>query len=138
MGKKKPDRTIAATDGPAQLYLFVEIASFTDDWADLKLAMINFGHWRMRLHATPLEHPLSLAQAVPEKFAFPTSSLGREKAATIVFYTPFYHSMARFCSWLHGPNRSARTWSRRTTKRSERSSRAFSHGWTRGGICERC
>jgi hypothetical protein len=38
VAKKKPDRTIASeVGGPAQLYLFVELASFTEDWADLKL-----------------------------------------------------------------------------------------------------
>ena len=38
MAKKKPDRAIyAGTSGPAQLYRFVDVASFTEDWADLKL-----------------------------------------------------------------------------------------------------
>ncbi len=38
MAKKKLDRTIASeVGGPPELYLFVEIASFTDDWADLEL-----------------------------------------------------------------------------------------------------
>ena len=36
MAKKKPDRTISSgAGGPEQLYLFVEVASFTEDWADL-------------------------------------------------------------------------------------------------------
>ena len=36
MAKKKPDRTISSgAGGPAQLYLFVDVASFTEDWADL-------------------------------------------------------------------------------------------------------
>ena len=38
MARKKPDRTISSgIGGPAQLYLFVELASFTEDWADLRL-----------------------------------------------------------------------------------------------------
>ena len=38
MAKKKSDRTIfSGAGGPAQLYLFVEIASFTENWSDLKL-----------------------------------------------------------------------------------------------------
>ena len=38
MAKKKPDRTISSgAGGPAQLYLFIEVASFTEDWANLKL-----------------------------------------------------------------------------------------------------
>jgi hypothetical protein len=38
VAKKKPDRTISSgIEGPAQLNLFVELASFTDDWADSNL-----------------------------------------------------------------------------------------------------
>ncbi len=38
VARKKPDRTISSgAGGPAQLYLFVDVASFTEDWADLKL-----------------------------------------------------------------------------------------------------
>ena len=38
MVNRKPDRTIIpGVDGPTQLYLFIEVASFTEDWADLKL-----------------------------------------------------------------------------------------------------
>ena len=38
MAKKKQDRTIhSGANGPAQLYLFVEVASFTEDWANLNL-----------------------------------------------------------------------------------------------------
>jgi mRNA-degrading endonuclease RelE of RelBE toxin-antitoxin system len=34
---KKPDRAIhSGGTGPAQLYLFIDVASFTEDWADLK------------------------------------------------------------------------------------------------------
>jgi mRNA-degrading endonuclease RelE of RelBE toxin-antitoxin system len=39
MVKKKPDRTVTSGNGrPAQLCIFfVEVASFTEDWADLRL-----------------------------------------------------------------------------------------------------
>ena len=38
MGKKKLDRTISSgVGGPARLYHFVELASFTEDWAELNL-----------------------------------------------------------------------------------------------------
>jgi mRNA-degrading endonuclease RelE of RelBE toxin-antitoxin system len=39
VAKKKPERAIHSGPGggPAQLYLFVEVASFTEDWAALKL-----------------------------------------------------------------------------------------------------
>jgi hypothetical protein len=38
VAKKKPDRAgYSRADAPAQLYHFVDIASFTKDWADLKL-----------------------------------------------------------------------------------------------------
>jgi mRNA-degrading endonuclease RelE of RelBE toxin-antitoxin system len=38
VAKKKPDRTISSgVRRPAQLFLFVQLASFTDDWANLKL-----------------------------------------------------------------------------------------------------
>jgi mRNA-degrading endonuclease RelE of RelBE toxin-antitoxin system len=37
VAKKKPIRTIVSgVRGPARLYLFIQLASFTDDWADLK------------------------------------------------------------------------------------------------------
>lgn len=39
MSKKKPNRTIySRTAAPAQLYRFVDVASFTEDWADLGLS----------------------------------------------------------------------------------------------------
>jgi mRNA-degrading endonuclease RelE of RelBE toxin-antitoxin system len=39
VAKKQPDRTIfSGLAGPAQLYLFIEVAAFTDDWTDLKLS----------------------------------------------------------------------------------------------------
>jgi mRNA-degrading endonuclease RelE of RelBE toxin-antitoxin system len=37
VARKKPDRTIHAGGGPAGLYRFVDVASFTEDWADLRL-----------------------------------------------------------------------------------------------------
>jgi mRNA-degrading endonuclease RelE of RelBE toxin-antitoxin system len=38
VGRKKPERQTYSRDGvPAKLYHFVDVASFTEDWADLKL-----------------------------------------------------------------------------------------------------
>ena len=58
MAKKKvgSDDLFRSPGGPAQLYLFVEIASFTENWSDLKLGDDELrALWKMRLHATRCE-----------------------------------------------------------------------------------
>ena len=73
MAKNKSDRTIfSGAGGPAQLYLFVEIASFTENWSDLKLGDDELRALENEIARDPCEHLSSRVQAVSGKFAAPT------------------------------------------------------------------
>jgi hypothetical protein len=137
VAKKKPDRTISSgAGGPAQLYLFVDVASFTEDWADLKLGDDELRALEDEIARNPTREPVVPGAGGARKLRRPDPLSGRARAAVIVFYTPFCLSTGQFSSSPRGPSRSVRTWNVMTTRPSERSSRAFKHIWIRGGVCE--
>jgi mRNA-degrading endonuclease RelE of RelBE toxin-antitoxin system len=80
VAKKKPDRTIPpGIDGPAQLYLFVEVASFTEDWADLKLGDDELRELEDEIARNPTRAPVVLGGGGARKLRRPDPLSGKGK-----------------------------------------------------------
>ncbi len=121
MAKKKPVRTISSgVQGPAQLYLFVEVASFTDDWAELKLGDDELRALEDEIVRNPTQAPVVPSAGGAGSFVVPIRYRVRARGAVIVFSTPFFPSTEQYYLSPRGPSQSVRTWSVLITKSSAR------------------
>jgi hypothetical protein len=60
LAKKKPERAIhSGVGGPARPYRFVDVASFTEDWADLKSGDDELRAFEDDMGVTPAFHDLT-------------------------------------------------------------------------------
>jgi mRNA-degrading endonuclease RelE of RelBE toxin-antitoxin system len=81
VGKKKPGRTITSgADGAAQLYHFVEVASFTDDWTDLKLGDDQLRALEDEIARNPTRAPVVPGAGGARKLRLPDPSSGKGKS----------------------------------------------------------
>ena len=121
MARKKSDRTIySEARGPAQLYHFVDVASFTEDWADLRLGDDELRALEDEIALATRRGPPSFrAAAVPGEIRRPdpTSGEGQERwdIASSIALPPY--STGRCSSSPHGPSPNARTWDPTTPTR---------------------
>ncbi len=117
-----------------QLYHFVDIASFTKDWADLDLGDDELRELEDTICATQRERPSCPAEVVLERFADLTEPRARGKAVAIEFCTPSYPSTAPYSLSRRGPSLSVRTWNLMTTMLLAGRSHAFKSSIKRGGL----
>jgi mRNA-degrading endonuclease RelE of RelBE toxin-antitoxin system len=82
VAKKQPDRAIySGTGGPAQLYLFVDVASFTEDWADLKLGDDELRALEDEIARNPTRAPVVPGGGGARKIRRPNPTSGKGKSS---------------------------------------------------------
>jgi mRNA-degrading endonuclease RelE of RelBE toxin-antitoxin system len=103
VAKKKPGRAIyTGAGGPAQLYHFVDIASFTKDWADLEL-----GDDELRELENAIAHDPTRAPVVPGgggarkiRRTDPTSGKGKSGGHRVLYaFLPEYGTVLLIAAW---------------------------------------
>ncbi len=102
MTKKKPDRTISSGGGPAQLYLFVDIASFTDDWADLKLGDDELRALEDEIARNPTRAPVVPSGGGARKLRRPDPFSGKGKSGgyrVLYAFLPVYGTILLIAAW---------------------------------------
>jgi mRNA-degrading endonuclease RelE of RelBE toxin-antitoxin system len=81
VARKKPERvTYSESRGPAQLYHFVDIASFTEDWADLRLGDDEPRVLEDEIARNPTRAPVVSRGGGARKIRRPDTSSGRGKS----------------------------------------------------------
>jgi mRNA-degrading endonuclease RelE of RelBE toxin-antitoxin system len=103
VAKKKPIRTISAgVEGPAQLYLFVELASFTDDWADLKLGDDELRALEDEIAHNPTRAPVVQSAGGVRKIRRPDPVTGRGKSGgyrVLYAFLPVHGTVLLIAAW---------------------------------------
>ena len=103
MAKKKPDRTITSgPGGPAQLYLFVEIASFTEDWADLKLGDDELRALEDEIARNPTRAPVVPGGGGARKLRRPDPLSGKGKSGgyrVLYAFLPVHGTVLLIAAW---------------------------------------
>ena len=103
MARKKPDRTTySETGAPAQLYHFVDLASFTEDWADLGL-----GDDKLRALEDEIAHHPTRASVVPggggaRKMRRPDPASGKGKSGghrVLYAFLPAHGTVLLLAAW---------------------------------------
>ena len=81
MARKKPDRTThSESGGPAQLYHFVDVASFTEDWADLRLGDDELRALEDEIARNPTRAPVVPGGGGARKIRRPDPASGKGKS----------------------------------------------------------
>jgi hypothetical protein len=81
VARRKPNREIySEAGGPARLYRFVDIASFTEDWADLNLGDDELRALENEIARNPARAPVVRRGGGARKIRRPDSTSGREKS----------------------------------------------------------
>ncbi len=103
MPKKKPVRTISSGAGePAQLYLFVAVASFTDDWDDLKLGDDELRSLEDEIARNPTRAPVvpSAGGARKLRRADPFSGKGKSGGYRVLYaFLPAHGTILLIAAW---------------------------------------
>ncbi len=103
MGKKKPVRTISSgIRGPAQLYLFVEVASFTQDWADLKLGDDELRAMEDEIARNPTRAPVVPSGGGARKLRRPDPLSGKGKSGgyrALYAFLPVHGTILLIAAW---------------------------------------
>jgi mRNA-degrading endonuclease RelE of RelBE toxin-antitoxin system len=103
LAKKKPDRTITSgADGPAQLYLFVEVASFTEDWADLKLGDDDLWALEDEIARNPTRAPVVPGGGGARKLRRPDPLSGKGKSGgyrVLYAFLPAHGTVLLIAAW---------------------------------------
>ena len=103
MAKNKPVRTISSgVDGPAQLYLFVEVASFTEDWADLKLDDDELQALEDEIARNPTRAPVVPSGGGARKLrrSDPSSGKGKRSGYRVLYaFLPAHGTILLITAW---------------------------------------
>jgi mRNA-degrading endonuclease RelE of RelBE toxin-antitoxin system len=103
VAKKKPDRTISSgVGGPAQLYLFVEVASFTDDWANLKLGDDELRALEDEIARNPTRAPVVPSGGGARKLRRPDPLSGKGKSGgyrVLYAFLPVHGTILLIAAW---------------------------------------
>ena len=103
MAKKKPDRTISAGAGcPARLNLFVELASFTEDWADLKLDDEELRAVEDEIARNPTRAPVVPGGGGARKLRRPDAQSGKGKSGgyrVLYAFLPVHGTILLIAAW---------------------------------------
>ena len=103
MANKKPDRTVfSEVGGPAQLYLFVELASFSDDWADLKLGDDELRALEDEIARNPTRAPVVPGGGGARKLRRPDLLSGKGKSGgyrVLYAFLPVHGTILLIAAW---------------------------------------
>jgi mRNA-degrading endonuclease RelE of RelBE toxin-antitoxin system len=103
VAKKKPDRTITSgASGPAQLYLFIEVASFTEDWADLKLGDDELRALEDEIARNPTRAPVVPGGGGARKLRRPDPLAGKGKSGgyrVLYAFLPVHGTVLLIAAW---------------------------------------
>jgi mRNA-degrading endonuclease RelE of RelBE toxin-antitoxin system len=99
---EKADREISSAGGPARLYRFVDIASFTEDWAALKLGDDELRALEDEIARNPARAPVVPGGGGARKLRRPDRSSGKGKSGGFrVLYAvlPAYGIVLLLAAW---------------------------------------
>jgi mRNA-degrading endonuclease RelE of RelBE toxin-antitoxin system len=103
VSKPKPDRTVTSGSGvPAQLYLFVEIASFTEDWADLRLGDDELRALEDEIAYNPFRAPVVPGGGGARKLRRPDPLSGKGKSGgyrVLYAFLPVHGTVLLIAAW---------------------------------------
>ena len=103
MAKKKPDRTTySESGGPAQLYHFVDVASFTEDWADLRLGDDELRALEDEIARNPTRAPVVPGGGGARKIRRPDPASGKGKSGghrVLYAFLPTYGTVLLLAAW---------------------------------------
>jgi hypothetical protein len=103
LARKKPDRTTySETLGPAQLYHFVDVASFTEDWADLKLGDDELQALEDEIARNPTRAPVVPGGGGARKIRRrdPTSGKGKSGGHRVLYaFLPAHGTVLLLAAW---------------------------------------
>lgn len=103
MAKKKSERAIdSGAGGPAHLYRFVEIASFTEDWADLKLGDDDLRALEDDIARHPTRPPVVPGGGGVRKIRRPDPASGKGKSGgyrVLYAFLPSYGTVLLIAAW---------------------------------------
>ncbi len=103
MAKEKPDRTVSSgVGGPARLYLFVEVASFTDDWTALEWGDDELRALEDELARDPTRAPVVPGGGGARKLRRPDPSSGKGKSGgyrVLYAFLPVHGIILLIAAW---------------------------------------
>jgi hypothetical protein len=103
MARKKPGRTTYSEAGvPAQLYHFVDVASFTEDWADLRLGDDELRALEDEIARNPTRAPVVPGGGGSRKIRRPdpTSGKGKSGGHRILYaFLPVHGTVLLLAAW---------------------------------------
>lgn len=103
MAKKKPIRAIySPTDDPSVLYRFVDIASFTRDWSDLKLGDADLQALEDQIARNPTLAPVVPGGGGARKLRRPAPAQGKGKRGgyrVLYAFLPDYGTVLLIAAW---------------------------------------
>jgi hypothetical protein len=103
MARKKSDRTIHSGSGrPAQLYHFVDVASFTEDWADLGLGDDELRALEDEIARHPTRAPVVPGGGGARKIRRPDPTSGKGKSGghrVLYAFLPAYGTVLLLAAW---------------------------------------
>jgi len=103
VAKKKVDRAIyAEAGGSEQLYRFVDVASFTEDWADLKLGDDELRALEDEIARNPTRAPVVPGGGGARKTRRPAPISGKGKSGgyrVLYAFLPAYGTVLLIAAW---------------------------------------
>ena len=103
MARKKPGRTTySESAGPAQLYHFVDVASFTEDWADLGLGDDELRALEDEIARAPARAPVVPGGGGARKIRRPDSTSGKGKSGghrILYAFLPAHGTVLLLAAW---------------------------------------
>jgi mRNA-degrading endonuclease RelE of RelBE toxin-antitoxin system len=103
VAKKKPRRAIYGRAGaPAQLYRFVDVASFTEDWADLNLGDDELWMLENAIALNPTRSPVVPGGGGARKIRRPDPASGKGKSGgyrVLYSFLPAHGTVLLIAAW---------------------------------------
>jgi mRNA-degrading endonuclease RelE of RelBE toxin-antitoxin system len=103
VARKKPDRAPdPGTNGRAQLYHFVEVASFTEDWADLRLGDEELWALEDEIARNPTRAPVVPGGCGARKIRRPNPTSGKGKSGgyrVLYAFLPAHGTVLLLAAW---------------------------------------
>jgi mRNA-degrading endonuclease RelE of RelBE toxin-antitoxin system len=103
VAKKKSARTVVwGAGGPAQLYLFVQVASFTEDWDDLRLGDDELRALEDEISRNPIQAPVVPGGGGARKLRRPDPLSGKGKSGgyrVLYSFVPAHGTVLLIAAW---------------------------------------
>jgi hypothetical protein len=103
VAKKTSDRAIySGVDGSAQLYRFVDVVSFTEDWADLRLGDDELRALENEIVRDPTRAPVVSGGGGVRKMRRPDPTSGKGKSGgyrVLYAFLPAYGTVLLIAAW---------------------------------------